>query len=128
MIDTNILLDWLLDRDQAHTLLIDSFFTRAKDVHIPDLALAELVFALEKYYELPRDIVSQNLTKVLEEPLFHCNRALFRRALVEYVEYPSLSFIDCCLIHYADLQNVLPLWTFDKKLISRSSGKARSLA
>jgi predicted nucleic-acid-binding protein len=128
VIDTNILLDWLLNRDPAHTLLIDTFFAKTKEIHIADLVLVELVFALEKYYELPRDIVSQNLTKVLDEAMFNCNRALFRRALVEYIEHPALSFIDCCLLHYADLQHVLPVWTFDKKLINQSSGKARSLA
>jgi predicted nucleic-acid-binding protein len=127
VIDTNILLDWLLDRDRARTVIIDRFFAKAKDIHIPDLAFAELVFALEKYYELPRDIVSQNLNKVLDEQLFNCNRSLFRRVLTDYVERPALSFIDCCLVHYADAQHVLPLWTFDKKLISQSSGKARLL-
>ena len=127
MIDTNILLDWLLDRDADRTACIDRFFAKTKELHIPDLALAELVFTLEKYYALPRDIVAQNLTKVLDEPIFNCNRSLFRRALVEYNEYPALSFIDCCLLHYADMQNALPLWTFDKKLINQSSGKARLL-
>ncbi len=127
MIDTNILLDWLLNRDHIRTALIDKFFAKTKELHISDLAIAELVFALEKYYELPREIVSQNLTKVLDEPLFNCNRSLFNRAMTEYIEHPSLSFIDCCLLNYTYLQNALPLWTFDKKLISQSSGRARLL-
>lgn len=127
MIDTNILLDWLLDRDPYRTALVDRLFAKSKVLHVPDLVLVELVFALEKYYGLPREVVQQNVTKVLDEPLFNCNRAMFNQALIEYLEYPALSIIDCCLLRYADLQNALPLWTFDKKLVNQSSGKARLL-
>src|SRR4051812_16921891 len=116
MVDTNILLDWLLDRDAARTEVIDKLFAVAKELHIPDAILVELAFALEKFYELPRDLVADNLYKVIDEPVFNCNRTLFQRALTEYIERPSWSFLDCCLLNYAQLQNALPVWTFDKKL------------
>jgi len=127
VIDTNILLDWLLDRDPRRTAMVEKLFAAATELHIPDVIIVELTFALEKFYDLPRDIVAGNVTKVLDEPLFNCNRNMFQRALGDYVQYPSLSFVDCCLMHYAELQNALPVWTFDKKLAARSSAKARLL-
>jgi predicted nucleic-acid-binding protein len=126
MLDTNILLDWLLARDQIRTASIDNLFKNSKVLHVVDVALVELAFALEKYYKLPRDLVSDNLNKVIDEPVISCNKTLFRRALTDYLSHPSWSFLDCCLLHYAELQNVLPLYTFDKKLISQSHGKANN--
>ena len=126
MVDTNILLDWLLDRDDDRTKSIDKLFADTKELHIPDIILVELAFALEKFYELPRNLVSDNLHKVIDEPVFNCNRTLFQRALTEYATHPSWSFIDCCLVNYAELQNALPVWTFDKKLISQSNKRAQA--
>jgi predicted nucleic-acid-binding protein len=128
MLDTNILLDWLLDRDEARTARVDRLFASVKELHIPDVILVELVFALEKVYEFPRDLVAENINRVIDEPVLNSNRVLFRRALASYIAHPALSFIDCCVVHYAELQNVLPVWTFDKKLISQSEGRARAVA
>lgn len=127
MVDTNVLLDWLLDRDATRTKRIDKLFSSVKELHIPDIIIVELAFALEKVYEFPRDIVAENINKVIDESVFNCNQVLFRRALVEYTDHPALSFVDCCLIHYAELQHVTPVWTFDKKLISQRGGKAKSI-
>ena len=127
MLDTNVLLDWLLDRDEARTRRIDILFATVSELQIPDIIIVELTFALEKFYELPRDIVAQNIAKVIDESVFNCNRTLFRRALSDYSTRPALSFVDCCLIHHADLQNTFPVWTFDKKLVNQSNGKASVL-
>lgn len=42
MIDTNILLDWLLDHDSIRTEQIDKLFTTIKELYIPDVILVEL--------------------------------------------------------------------------------------
>jgi predicted nucleic-acid-binding protein len=125
MLDTNLLLDWLLDRDSLRTTVIDKLFTNTKELNIPDFVIVELAFALEKFYGFPRNLVSDNLHKVIEEQVFSCNRKLFQTALIEYLEHPSWSFLDCCLLNRAELQNMLPVWTFDKKLISQSRGRAK---
>lgn len=127
MLDTNVLLDWLLDRDNTRTKRIDALFSTVRELQIPDVIIVELTFALEKFYELPREVVVKNITKVIDEPIFNCNRALFRRALADYSLHPALSFVDCCLVHYADLQNALPVWTFDKRLVNQSGGRANTL-
>jgi predicted nucleic-acid-binding protein len=127
MLDTNVLLDWLLNRDATRTAQIDRLLNRLTELQIPDVAIIELAYALEKLYKLPRDLVKSNILIVLDEPIFNCNRTMFNRALGEYSDYPALSFVDCCLLHYAQLQNALPLWTSDKKLVRQGSGVAKML-
>ena len=89
------------------------------------MVIVELAFALEKFYNLPRNIVSANINKVIDEPGLMCNRLIFQRALIEYAKHPTWSFLDCCLLNYAESQNKLPVWTFDKKLVGQSLGRAK---
>ena len=126
MLDTNILLDWLLDRDPRRTARIDTLFANTKELHIPDVIIVELAFALEKFYRFPRNLVADNLNKVIDEPVLNCNGPLFKRAVAEYIEHPAWSFLDCCLLNYADLQHALPVWTFDKKLVTQSAERAKN--
>ncbi len=126
MVDTNVLLDWLLNRDAIRTKLIDDLLATTKELHIPDAIIVELAFALEKFYELPRDLVVNNVYKVMDESVFNCNKVLFQKALAEYSAHPSWSFLDSCLLNYAELQNALPVRTFDQKLISQSAGRAQT--
>ncbi len=128
MVDTNVLLDWLFDRDEARAKRVDKLLSSTTELHIPDIIIVELTFALEKFYELPRDVVNENINKVIDESVFNCNRLLFRRALVDYINHPALSFVDCCLIHYAELQHATPVWTSDKKLANQSSNRAKYLS
>ena len=121
------MLDWLLERDADRTAKIDALFERSRELHIPDAIIVELAFALEKFYELPRSLVADNLNKIIDESVFNCNRTMFRRAVAEYTQRPALSFLDCCLVNYAEIQNTLPVWTFDKKLVNQSSGRAQTL-
>lgn len=127
MLDTNILLDWLFDRDASRTAKIDGLFQHSQELHIPDAIIVELAFALEKFYELPRSLVVDNLNKVIDESVLNCNRVMLRRAIADYAQLPALSFLDCCLVNYAELQGALPVWTFDKKLANQSSGRAQVL-
>lgn len=125
VLDTNVLLDWLLERSETRTKKIRRLFSNNRQFVIPDLVVVELAWVLEKHYRFPREAVLINLAKVLDEPLFNCHRTLFSRALVDYADHSALSFLDACLIHYAELQDNLPLWTFDQKLVTQSGGRAR---
>lgn len=125
MVDTNILLDWLLDRDVSRTKQVDRLMKQANELHIADVAIIEMVYVLESVYRFPRTTIISNVRKVLNEPIFNCNRMMFGRAISTYGDHPALSFVDCCLMQYAELQNALPLWTFDKKLVSQSASRAK---
>lgn len=125
MIDTNILLDWLLDRNSERTEQVDRLVRRSSELQVADAAIIEMVYALESLYRFPRTTITSNVRKVLNEPVFNCNRMMFGAAVNYYNEHPALSFVDCCLLHYAQLQNALPLWTFDKKLVNQSTGVAK---
>jgi predicted nucleic acid-binding protein len=58
--------------------------------------------------------------RLLKQWRVSCNRVLFEGAMPLYIEHSGLSFEDCCLSVYAQLNNAEPLWTFDKKLANQA--------
>lgn len=95
-------------------------------LHVADTAVIEVVFALERYYEIPRRDIVTYIEAVVGHPKLSVNRRLFAPVLSLYPSRPKLSFEDCCLAIYAELNEALPLWTFDKKLVNQLGTRARA--
>ncbi|MFZ1258332.1 MAG: PIN domain-containing protein [Candidatus Saccharimonas sp.] len=120
-LDANVLLRLLLGdipTQQAAALkLLDS---TTRQFAIADIAISEVVFVLSRNYRLSREVICEHLLEFLANEQFHCNRALVAEALPMYMEHPALSFEDCCLAVHAKLDNLRPLYTFDKKFAKQA--------
>lgn len=88
---------------------------------VADTAVIEVAFVLERYYELDRSQVAEAISGIMALAEVNCNRSLFEKALPLFVKHPGLSFEDCCLATYPELNNAKPLWTFDQKLASQAT-------
>lgn len=126
-LDANILLRLLLRDIPKQSDLALGLVTRSGVFHIADTAIIEVVFALERYYEIPRKDIATYIMALIHNPQLNCPRKLFTTALDIYPNHAKLSFEDCCLAVYAELNSALPLWTFDKKLAGQLGVYAREL-
>jgi len=124
--DTNVLLDWLLKRDPVRSAAINRLLASGRRFIVLDAAIVEFVFALEKIYRFPRADVVKNLTTLLDDPRLLCDQTLLRPAVTDFATHTSLSLVDCYLMRGAETHHT-PLWTFDKKLVNQSGGRARLL-
>jgi uncharacterized protein len=115
-LDTNVLLRIILDDVPAQTASIDELFTKRNSFQVADIVIFEIVFILEKYYEMSRGDVVRSITAIIRHPQINCNRRLFELMLSAYEQNEKLSFVDCTLPHYATLNNATPLYTFDQVL------------
>lgn len=127
-LDANILLRLILrdvpeQSDLALNLIQDKGL-----FYVADTAIIEVVFALERYYEIPRRDVAKLVSVVINHPKLVVNHELFEDSLSTYQQFSKLSFEDCCLPQYAKLAGALPLWTFDKKLASQIEYNCKLLA
>ena len=119
--DTNVLLRLLLnDIPEQHTATKKLLHQATKQFSIADTAIIELVFVLDRYYGFSRLEITEAVDGLMNLKEINCNKALFKRALVIYVKHSGLSFEDCCLSVYAQLNSAEPLWTFDKKLANQA--------
>lgn len=119
--DTNVLLRLLLnDIPEQHAATKKLLHQATKQFSIADTAIIELVFVLDRYYGLSRLEITEAVEGLMNLKEINCNRALFKRAMLIYVKRSGLSFEDCCLSVYAQLNSAEPLWTFNKKLANQA--------
>ena len=118
-IDTNIILRCIMNDVPGQREKVLELLYTPKTVHyVEDLALAEVLYALENFYLLERDDAVERLAMFLArfDGFISYNRGLTSLAFPYYLDHPKLSFYDCCLASYAELKHREPLFTFDKKL------------
>ena len=114
LLDANIILRYLLrDNEEMFDEAVEIIENR--ECLILGEVLAEVVYVLNGYYNVPRDAVSQTLATLLDQPNLHCNdrREVYLRALRIFAEN-SLDYVDCLLCAFGEK---MPVATFDKKLL-----------
>jgi predicted nucleic acid-binding protein len=124
-LDTNIVLRFLLgdipDQTDRATKLIEN-----RKVYVTDVVLIEVVYVLEKVYELPRkdicDLVLDflNFSNVAHNPRFLLD------IIALYKNHPSLSMVDCYACEEARSYGN-ELVTYDKRLVNQGGAHVRIL-
>lgn len=116
-IDTNILVRVLTDDDESplQTQLARQLVQRAKRVYISQIVQVELVWVLERAYELDKNQIILALTLLKDNPLYQLQHPIqFELALQRFI-VNSAGFADALIVVESE-QNQLMLWTFDRKL------------
>lgn len=114
IIDANIVLRYLLKDDQL-------LFEKSVDIieksesFIPNSIIAEIVYVLEKVYNIPKVEIQLTLSALFESNFIVLeDKKLILYALSSYQKY-NLDFADSMLYSYKQTQN-FEVITFDKKL------------
>ncbi len=121
-LDTNLIVHYIIgepisQRRQVQLLLDEPNATH----HISDLAIAEAIYVLSEHYEQTREQIVAELEMFFgrHNDVLNYNRGLFALVFPYFVSHPALSFNDCCMAFYAELNGAEPLWTFDKRLANQ---------
>ncbi len=116
-LDANVILRLLLnDVPQQHTAALKLLRNTRGQFIVADTAIIEVVFVLCAAYTFTREQAAEAIVGLMNLTEVNCNNALLESALPLFIDHPKLSFEDCCLSIYAELDSAVPLWTFDKKL------------
>ena len=121
-LDTNVLLrlvvrDPLEQYERVRELLA---MPRAR-FRVSDYAFIELVFALDRYYDLSRDQIADTVLGIVAIDTIECNGITVASAVEFWRTHPKLSFEDCLMAEDAESHDAVPLWTFDHKLANQHS-------
>lgn len=120
--DTNVLLRLLLNDIPRQHIAAKRLIKQADaQFAIADTVIIELVFGLDRYYGFSRLQIVEAVDGLMKLKELNLNRKLFEKVLPLFVKQPGLSYEDCCLAIYAQLNDAEPLWTFDKKLANQTS-------
>ncbi len=122
LVDTNVLLRYLIGDNVQNAekalALMERVESGSEEVEICSVIVAETIWTLEKFYEVPRKDIAQKLLAIFS---FKGVRGSEKSSIVDALQtYAStrIDFIDCYLAARGKGQN-MPVYSFDKKDFSR---------
>ena len=113
LLDANYILRYLLQDDKEMFHKATEIIEKEECLLLGEV-LAEVLYVLNGYYEVPRAEIAQVLTTLLTQPNLHTNqkREIYLEALEIFAEN-TLDYVDCLL---CAVGKRMPVETFDKKL------------
>lgn len=125
LLDTNVIIRYLLGEETEHGKSARDIFNKiepgAVKAIILDAMFTECVYILEKVYKVPKALIAENMTGLLQyKGLNMDNKAELIQAL-EYYKDKNLHVVDCLLAATAQAHDI-ELFSFDAEL-SKFAGR-----
>lgn len=119
VLDTNTFLRFLLNDIPQQADAVEKLFKQAQRgkviLFVPQIALFEIVFALDKYYHFSKTDIGDKIKAIItRQYLAIQDRELFNKAIECFLQQ-KISLADCFLIAFAE-QKDAEVFTFDKDL------------
>ena len=117
IIDANIVLRFLTNdipkQADRCTELLQRIESGSKEVWLPDLILADIVWTLEKFYKQPKQRIQELLIPILElKGLRHNNKKISKLAFQLYVE-KNIDWIDAFVVAQMITQKKCEIYSYD---------------
>jgi predicted nucleic-acid-binding protein len=124
--DTNLFLRFLTNDVPAQADLVETLLRRAEKGEVKlattSLVIAEIVWTLESFYQVPRAEIQDKVLAILNTPGLEVDGAdLLFQAAVWYAE-KNVDFIDAFNIAWMMKRDVEKAYTFDQKHFNRFEG------
>ena len=125
-VDTNLFLRYLTDDVPAQADAVEALLRQAAAGEIAlvvnSLVIAEIVWTLESFYQLPRDEVQAKVLAILNTPgLEVAESTLVLRATLWYAE-KNVDYADAYNAAWLLGQDIKTAYTFDRKHFARLEG------
>jgi len=119
VIDTNLLVRYLINDDQKKAEAVDNLLDRAAKgevrIVVPSVVIAELVWVLESFYQLKADAILELVEAIINTSgLDVTDKSTIIPALRLY-KSKKIDFIDAWIIEFAKERGVKAIYTFDKR-------------
>lgn len=115
-VDTNILVRHLVGDPPDMAARATAFLAASEELFLADLVVAEVVYVLESFYEVPRAEVGELVRAIVTfDAMATVDRDLLLRAVEVYVEH-RLDFADAYLVAAAEVSGVGAVASFDRAI------------
>ena len=118
ILDTNVILRYLLNDIEEQTLLAENIFKTRKFV-IPIEVMAEVIYILTKFYKQPKNEAVDGILYFMGEMKYS---DIYLETALKTYKSKNLDFVDCVLFAYGH-NEYYEIFTFDKKLNKLLSGE-----
>jgi predicted nucleic-acid-binding protein len=128
LIDTNVILRYLLADHEKFSPKAKAFMVKVSQektrAEIPAVVIAECVYVMEKFYQIPRLVITDTLGRILNfSGIVNTDKSEILEALIKY-EASNADIVDCLLAASSAPDRVVV--SFDKDF-TRLKATAESL-
>lgn len=125
-IDTNILIRILVKDDDIKRKACEKLLEKAKRkeviLYILPVAIIEIVWVLEKYYKLDKNVIRELVEAILNTPELKCEmEGVFKKAIKSYEE-KNIKFADAVMGYWGIERGFSIVYTYDEKDFKRIEG------
>lgn len=115
-VDTNVLIRHLTGDPPDQARRATAFLAETDELLLPDLIVAELVYVLESFYEVPVEEVARMVRSVIAyPPIRTLDPALLLRSLEVY-ETHRIDFAEAYLVASAEAAGIPDIISFDRSI------------
>jgi predicted nucleic acid-binding protein len=115
-VDTNVLIRHLTGDPPDQAARATAFLAEANELLLPDLIVAEVVYLLESFYEVPVEEVAGLVRSIIAfAPIRTLDPALLLRSL-EVFETQRIDFAEAYLVASAEATAVHDIISFDRSI------------
>lgn len=115
-VDTNVLVRHLTGDPPAMAERATAMLREASELLLADLIVAETIYVLESFYELPREQVATTVRSLLAfESIYVVDRDVLLRA-VEVYEVDRIDFAEAYLVACAESTGIGRVASFDRSI------------
>jgi predicted nucleic acid-binding protein len=115
-IDTNVLVRHLTGDPPPQAKRATAFLADANELILTDLVLAEMVYVLESFYEVPRADIARMARSLLALPSIETGDHELLLRTVEIYEVLRLEFAEAYLSALAEMSDVKRVASFDRQI------------
>jgi predicted nucleic-acid-binding protein len=116
LVDTNVLIRHLTGDPPTQAKRATAFLRGPHELILTDLVLAEMVYVLESYYELPRSQVAEAARSLLAFPSISVVDVDLLLRAIELYDTIRLDFAEAYLIAAAEVSDADGVASFDRRV------------
>ena len=115
-VDTNVLIRHLTGDPPDLAARATAYLAAADELLLPDLIVAEAVYVLESFYEVPADEVARLVRSLIAyPPIRTLDHALLLRSLEVY-ETHRIDFAEAYLVASAEAAGILDIMSYNRSI------------
>ncbi len=116
LVDTNVLIRHLTGDPPDLASQATAYLTKNETLVLPDLILAEVVYVLESFYEVPRNRVAELARSVITFGSIQTADAGLLLRAVEVYEVYRIDFSEAYLVALAEISDIGDIASFDRAI------------
>lgn len=125
LLDANLIVRYLTQDNLRQAKAFEHLLKTAKEkLILTDVTMAEIVWVLSSYYELPKKEIIEKIEGILGLEIFEINRDIIGQALTYYRQY-NLDWIDAYLAAYGKRNKIKTILSYDRDLDKISEVKRK---